>query len=44
VRGFYVLSRFVTGDGRYYYSLAVARRETSTPDRENEQEEAQDGD
>lgn len=28
VRGFYVLSRWRSSDGRYYYSLAVARRKT----------------
>lgn len=38
VRGFYVLSRWRSPDERYYYSLAVARRETEAtgekPDRE----------
>jgi hypothetical protein len=43
VRGFYVLSRFVSSDGRYYYSLAVARRPQSAPGAGDNAKEAQDG-
>jgi hypothetical protein len=31
VHGFYVVSRYVEPEGRYFYSLAVAPRESSGP-------------